>query len=180
MAKKDSVTRVISDRLRAAFNTQVGNELQASNQYLAIAAHFANSGLNELAKFFHKQSDEERDHAVKFVRFLTEADEPVEIPAIGKPRAQFGSPLSIAQASLDWERTVTQQIYDLVDLAHADKSWIAMRFLDWFVNEQLEEMDLMKTLVDVIRAAGDNLLDVEQYLVRYGGGVAPNPIGGGE
>jgi ferritin len=53
-----------------------------------------------------------------------------------------------------------------------------MRFLDWFVNEQLEEMDLMKTLVDVIRAAGDNLLDVEQYLVRYGGGVAPNPIGG--
>ena len=71
--------------------------------------------------------------------------------------------------SLDWERTVTDQIYALVEIATAERNHIALRFLDWFVNEQREEVNLMSTLLGVVERAGEsNLLYVEDYLARHG------------
>jgi ferritin len=73
------------------------------------------------------------------------------------------------QASLDWETEVTQQIYGLVELSQTEKNFIAQRFLDWFVEEQLEEVSLMDALLGVVRRAGEgNLLYVEDYLARHG------------
>src|SRR5688500_15032910 len=78
MAKK--FDKLASERVVAAFNEQVGNELGASNQYVAIAAYFAQQSLPELAKFFYLQANEEREHAMKFVRFLVDVDGKIEIP----------------------------------------------------------------------------------------------------
>ena len=72
-----------------------------------------------------------------------------------------------AQLSLDWEQEVTRQIYELVDYAQGDRNYIALRFLDWFVTEQLEEVSLMDGLTQIIDRAGEgSLLQVEDYLSR--------------
>jgi ferritin len=74
---------------------------------------------------------------------------------------------------------VTQQIYELVDTAHGDKNYIALRFLDWFVTEQLEEVSLMDGLLQIIERAGEeNLLQVEDYMAREN--LVPTEAGGGE
>lgn len=160
---------LVSQKIVDAFNTQIGNELGASNQYVAIASYFDNEDLNELASFFFKQADEERAHAMKFVHFLLEADGKVDIPRIPAPKSDFTSAEEAVQASLDWEKEVTQQIYDLVGICNAENNYIAQRFLDWFVTEQLEEVSSMSTLLGIVKRAGEsNLLYVEDYLARHG------------
>ena len=179
MAKR--IDKLASEKVVAAFNEQVGNELAASNQYVAIAAYFAQQSLPELAKFFYLQANEEREHAMKFVRFLVDVDGKIEIPEIAKPLSGFASARAAVAASLAWEKTVTQQIYGLVEIVRAEANYIALRFLDWFVNEQLEEVTTMQTLLDLVTRAGDNgLLYVEDYLARRGGVTAANPIGSSE
>lgn len=152
-------------KLLAAINQQVGNEMHASLQYIAIASHFAAENLPRLAAFFYRQADEERDHALKFVHFVVDVGGRLTIPAIGAPRAEFASAAQAVALALEWERTVTEQIYRLVDIAREDRNYIAQRFLDWFVTEQLEEIKTMSSLLSLVERAGEkNLLFVEDYL----------------
>ena len=161
---------LISQTIVDAFNVQVGNELGASNQYLAIASYFENEDLNELASFFFRQSDEEREHALKFVHFILEAGGELRVPTIPAPRHDISSAANAVGLSLEWEKEVTQQIYDLVEMCQQERNHIALRFLDWFVNEQLEEVSTIGTLLGVVKRAGeDNLLYVEEYVARHGG-----------
>ncbi len=81
----------IGDKLLAALNEQVGNEFHASFQYVSLAAYFDAETLPQLAKFFYRQADEERDHAMKFVKFIVEADGRLAIPEIQAPQAGFSS-----------------------------------------------------------------------------------------
>jgi ferritin len=159
-----------SQKLIDAFNQQIGREMAASMQYVSIASYFDRVSLPELAGFFYRQADEERAHAMKFVKFVTDMDGVLQIPQISAPRNDFASAEEAVSLSLDWENEVTRQIYDLVEIAQEDKNYIAVRFLDWFVNEQLEEVTTMSTLRDVVRRAGEEgLLHVEDYLARHGG-----------
>ena len=156
-----------SERLIQAINQQVGNEFGASLQYVAIASYFAGEALTGLARFFYRQADEERDHAMKFASFVVDADGQLEIPAIPAPRSTFESARDAVQAALDWEKEVTQQVYGLVDIAREDSNYIAQRFLDWFVDEQFEEVNTMTELLQVVERAGESgLLFVEEFLAR--------------
>ncbi|HLF55405.1 MAG TPA: ferritin [Thermoanaerobaculia bacterium] len=155
-----------SPKLVAAFNGQVGNEFHASLQYTSIAAHFDAENLPELSAFFARQATEERQHALKFVGFIVDVGGRVEIPAVSAPKHQFGSTAEAVRLSLEWERKVTDQIYGLVEVAKAESNYIALRFLDWFVTEQLEEITLMDQLLSLVERAGDNLLLIEDYLSR--------------
>lgn len=171
---------LISEKLNAAINAQIGREFGASNQYLAIAAYFDRETLPELAKFFYRQSDEERMHALKFVHYVVDTDGDLALPAVEAPQSSIGPALAAAELSLKWEIEVTRQINALVDQALKDNDHLAQDFLKWFVNEQLEEVSSMEDLVAVIKRAGEGgLLLVEDYLTRRGSaGVAPAPEAG--
>jgi bacterioferritin B len=158
-----------SDKLIEAFNQQIGNEMGASLQYIAIASYFDSETLPQLARFFYRQSEEEREHAMRFVKFINDVAGKVKIPALPAPESDFASAEEAVAKALAWEQEVTGQIYDLVEIAKADRTYVGVRFLDWFVEEQLEEVTTMNDLLAVIRRAGpDRLLFVEEYLVRQG------------
>jgi ferritin len=158
-----------SQRLIDSFNEQIGNEMGASMQYIAIASYFDSETLPELASFFYRQSEEERVHAMRFVKFINDVSGKVRIPAIPEPQSELGSAEEAVAKALAWEEEVTRQVYDLVEVARADKNYIAIKFLDWFVQEQLEEVSSMADLLAVVRRAGsERLLFVEEYLVRRG------------
>ena len=158
-----------SQKIVDAFNVQVGNELGASNQYVAIASYFSGEDLDQLAKFFFRQAEEEREHAMKFVHFILDVGGKVALPRIEAPHSDFDTARAAVSKSLAWEREVTDQIYELVELCQAERNHIALRFLDWFVTEQLEEVATIGTLLGIVKRAGeDNLLYVEDYLTRHG------------
>ena len=158
---------LISDKINAAFNAQIGHELANSNQYVAVAAWFDGESLKGLAKLFYKQADEERTHALKFVEFILDAGGRVEIPAIPAVQNTFASAEAAAQLALDAEERTTAQIYDLMALALDEKNYIAQRFLEWFVTEQLEEVSTAHTHLAVIKKAGPNGLLAEAWLAHH-------------
>lgn len=162
---------LISKALAKGMNEQVGNEFGASMQYYEIAAYFDGQNLPLLAKLFFAQAEEEKDHAVKFIHYLLDTDAKLHIPAIAAPKPDFNSADEAVEAALNWEKEVTQQINNLYHIAVEDKDYLSQKFLDWFVDEQLEEINKMDELLSIVRRAGeDNLLMVETYLVQSGFG----------
>ncbi len=158
---------LISRRLAKAFNEQIGHELGASLQYMSIAAHFNQRQLTLLSKLFFAQADEERLHAQKFVKYLLDTKGELQIPAIPAPTPKFASSEGAVEAALKWEQDVTRQVTALMEIAVKESDYLAQSFLQWFIDEQLEEVVKMDRLVSVIKQSGEkNLLMVEAYLVH--------------
>ncbi len=158
---------LISRELASAFNDQIGHEFGASMQYVSIAAHFEQRQLKLLAKLFFDQADEEKQHAMKFVKYVLDTKGELKIPAIPAPKPAFASAEEAVQAALNWENEVTGQITRLMDMAVKQNDYIAQSFLQWFVDEQLEEVVKMDRLLSIIKQSGErNLLMVEAYLVH--------------
>ncbi len=156
---------LISKELNAAFNEEIGLELFASHQYMAMAAHFDDLALKKLAGMFFKQADEERAHAMKFIKYLMDAGGKVEIPAVKAPQAAFASVEEAIRLSCDWEMEVTRHINALMSMAIDQKDYIAQDFLRWVETEQLEDVSTMDKLLKVVRQAGErNLIMLEAYL----------------
>jgi ferritin len=158
---------MISPALANAFNDQIGHEFGASMQYVSIAAHFQRNQLTLLAKLFFEQAEEERQHALKFVKYILDTKGELRIPAIPAATATFPSAEAAVAAALSWEQDVTRQITALMEQAVKDNDYLAQSFLQWFIDEQLEEVVKMDRLLSVIRQSGEkNLLMVEAYLVH--------------
>jgi ferritin len=158
---------LISRELAKAFNQQIGHEFGASMQYVSIAAHFSQRQLKMLAKLFFDQAEEEKQHAMKFVKYLLDTKGDLKIPAIPAPTATFASAEAAVEAALQWEQEVTRQITTLMDLAVKQNDYLAASFLQWFIDEQLEEVVKMDGLLSVIRQSGErNLLMTEAYLIH--------------
>lgn len=158
---------LISRELATALNQQIGNELGASLQYVSISAHFHQKHLTLLSALFMEQADEERQHAMKFVKYVLDTKGELLIPSIPAPKPSFASSEDAVAAALGWEQEVTKQVSGLMDLAVAQNDYLAQSFLQWFIDEQLEEVAKMDRLLSVIRQSGEkNLLMVEAYLVH--------------
>lgn len=160
---------LISERMTAALNEQIGREFGASLQYVNIAAYFAEQNLPVLSAHFYRQAEEERAHALRIVRYVTDAGGHVAVPAVPGPKTQFGAAEEAVKLSLEWEQEVTRQIHRLMELAIKENDYTTQQMLQWFVEEQLEEVASMEELLSVVRRAGEGgLLLVEEFLARKG------------
>jgi ferritin len=158
-----------TQRIIDAINEQIGCEFSAMLQYVAIAAHFDTETLPELSAYFSRQAEEEKEHALRFVKYVTDTGGRVRIPTIEAPQASFERAEDAVKLSLDQEKKVTAQINKLVHIAKEESDYTTDNFLQWFVQEQLEEVSSMGDLLAIVHRAGeDNLLRVEEYLARKG------------
>ncbi len=160
---------MIGKELNDAINAQIGAEFGSSLQYVAIAAYFDGEALKKLAALFYKQAEEENEHAMKFIKYLVDTGGEVRIPAVAAPKATFSSAEEVVKLSLDWELEVTRQINGLYDIAKAMNDYAGQNFLDWFVEEQVEEVNSMDNLLKIVRHVGEkNIIMMEAYLSHGG------------
>lgn len=156
---------MISQQLSDAISAQIGREFGASMQYLQIAAYFEGLALEQAAKLFFDQAEEEKEHALKFLHYVLDAGGEVHIPPIDAPKSSFANPEEAVGAALKWEMEVTDHINNLMEIALSERDHIARQFLDWFENEQLEEVSKMDKLLRVVKSVGDrNIYMLEAYL----------------
>jgi bacterioferritin B len=157
---------IINAKLVEPLNTQIRHEFTNMFGYLAISAYFDDEGLPELAAFYLRQAEDERLHAMKFFNFLLETG--VKPKLSGTPTVQndFDNAEAAVQFALDQEIKTTEQINNLVSLAVAERDHTTNIFLQWFVTEQVEEVDTMTKLLQTVRHAQGNLLRVEDYVLR--------------
>jgi ferritin len=156
----------------AGLNEQIGYEFGASQQYVAIAAYYDAQTLPQLAAHFYRQAVEERNHAMMIVQYLLDADADVVIPGVEAPKTSFGDVVEPVRLALEQEKRVTQQISDLTQLARDERDLVGEQFLHWFLQEQREEVSSMAALLAVAERSRDNVMFVEEYLAREGGGEA--------
>jgi len=158
---------LISKELQEGINAQIGHEFAASMQYIAIAGYFKRENLELLANLFFEQAEEENEHAMKFVNYILDTSGELRIPVIPEAKFDFTSAEEAVEAAQNWEIEVTDQINSLMDLAKEQNDHLAQFFLQWYIDEQLEEITKMDQLLSVVRRAGENnLLMVEAYLAH--------------
>ena len=166
---------IIKQPVVDAMNAQIKSEFSASAQYIAIAIYFDEEGLPDLAGFFYRQSEEERMHAMKFVHFMLEAGAKPLIPSLPEMKNEFSSATEAVQFALTQEMKVTDEINNLVTIATKTQDHTSNQFLQWFVTEQVEEIDSMTTLLQTIKHSAGNLLFVEDYVRRVAAAAAAAP-----
>lgn len=166
---------LISREMNDLMNAQTGREFGASLQYVEVAAYFEGAGLPGLSQFFLKQSNEERDHAMRFVRYILDAGGQVAIPAVDAPKAEFSSSEEAVKLARESEMAVTRQINTLLDRATSERDYIAHDFLEWFAREQLEEVSSMDTLLRMVQRAGEQGMMLVDSAVASGRALTAGP-----
>jgi len=157
------------EQVLAALNSQIGMEYQASLNYDAIGSYFTSEDLPQLAKFFLKQSSEERDHAHKLTKFVLDRDGQVKIPTIDAPQFTFASPMEAVLAAQASEKKVSSSIHKLYELANGEKDYATAVMLHWFITEQVEEEATIKQMVRFVqRGKESGMMAVEDYLADAG------------
>jgi len=143
--------------MQEALNNQVAMEAESSQAYLAMAAWTEiQPGLQGVTDFFYKQSDEERMHMLKLIRFINERGGFAMIPAIEQPMVTFQSLRRMFEEFLKHELQVSDSINDLVNLSLTEKDYATHNFLQWYVNEQIEEERVARILNDKLEMIGDD------------------------
>ncbi len=148
---------MLSNAIQEALNKQVKMEAASSQAYLAMAVWAEiQPGLEGVTEFFYKQSDEERVHMLKLLRFINERGGFGSIPALEQPMLTFPSLKKLFEEFLKHELEVSDSINDLVHLSLTEKDYATHNFLQWYVNEQIEEERTARTLNDKLQLIGDD------------------------
>jgi bacterioferritin B len=150
---------------------QIGNEFAASQQYVAFAVWLEQQALPQLAGRFYAQAVEERNHAL----MLVDREVAVTIPGVPDVRNDISSVVELVELALQQERRVTGEFEQIIAAARADGDYLAEQFTHWFLKEQVEEVASMGTLLQVAKRVGDNLMLLEDYLVREASAGGPDP-----
>lgn len=142
--------------IESLLNDQIKFEASASMQYLSMASWADANGYNGVSEFFYSQSEEERAHMIKLVKFVNERSGKVIIPALEKPKSDFESLHELFEYFLKSEIFVTEQINHVIYECLNKKDYNVHNFMQWYVTEQLEEEAVARTLLDKLNIIGDD------------------------
>lgn len=145
---------MISKKLEAALNEQIALEAQASFQYLAMASWCEQQALNGAAKFFYKQSAEERQHMMKIFHYLNSVNGHALVPTIDKTQLKFKDVKDVVDTALKGEQKVTAAVHKLSELTSKEKDYATYNFVQFYVNEQREEEVLFTQILEKIELIG--------------------------
>jgi len=147
---------MINEKMEKALNEQINAELYSAYLYQSMAAYFETRSLSGFANWMDAQAQEEMMHARKFYDYVNERGGRIELEAIEKPKSDWNSCLEVFEDSLAHEEKVTALINDLVALADQENDYASHSFLQWFVDEQVEEEDSFGEIVDRLKMIGDS------------------------
>ena len=169
---------MISTRLHNAMNAQVNAELWSAYLYLAMSLDAEAKGYKGVANWFFIQFREEQDHARIFMNYLNSVDAKVELLPIEAVPSSWDSVLEMYRQTLEHEKKVTSLIRNLADIAAEDKDHASMNRLIWFIDEQVEEEESARDMINAFEAVEGNkygmyMLDKELAARVYN---TPSPL----
>ncbi len=141
----------ISAKMQAAIIEQINAELYSAYLYLSMASYFENENLSGMAAWMQVQSKEEVEHALKFYRYIYNRGGKVNLKAIDAPPTKWQSPLHVFKDAYDHECKVTKLIHTLVEIAKKEKDIATESFLQWYIDEQVEEESSALAIVEKLQ-----------------------------
>ncbi len=147
---------MLDKKVTELLNEQINKELYSAYLYLDMANFYIDHDLDGFGNWYTVQAQEERDHAMLFVKYLQNNSLPVTLEAIAKPDKTFTALIDPLKAGLEHEQYVTGLIHTIYEAAYAVKDFRTMQFLDWFVKEQGEEETNATAMVKKFELFGDD------------------------
>lgn len=147
---------MLNKRVEEALNSQLVAEAFSSHYYLAVASWAEVNGLNGTSEFFYEQSDEERMHMLRLVKFINERGGKAIIPKIEMPENDFKSIPNVFNEFLQHELSVSAKVNEVVNICYEEKDFPTMNFMQWYVSEQIEEEAVVRTIIDQLNLIGDD------------------------
>ena len=164
---------MLNKKIEDICNRQVEREGYSSDLYLAMASWAETSGLSGVAVWMHTQSDEERLHLLKFIKYINERGGKAVIPAFKKPPVEFKNAKELFKEVLKHEEFVTSSINEIVSLTLEEKDFNTHNFLQWFVMEQVEEEASARLILDKLRLVGkNNMYEFDRDIINLRGPAA--------
>ena len=145
----------MDETIEKALNDQIKHEAYSAYLYLSMAAYFDSINLPGFAHWMKVQRDEEQSHALKIYDYVYDRGGRVTLQALEQPPSEFGSALEAFQQALEHERKVTGLINGLHELAQKHSDYATQAFLQWFINEQVEEEKTASDIVERLKLAGE-------------------------
>ncbi|NLD47244.1 MAG: ferritin [Clostridiaceae bacterium] len=130
---------MVSEKIQKCLNEQIQKEFYSAYLYLSMSSYFKSLNLDGFANFFYVQAQEERDHAIKIFNFVNDIGGKVILGQIDAPKSDYESIEEVLRLSLEHEQFITKSIHNIVDAALNEKDHTTYSFLQWFINEQVEE-----------------------------------------
>ena len=166
---------MFSKKIEKAFNEQINAEIHSYYLYLSMSAWFTSKGYDGMAGWMKLQAQEEMVHAMKFFDHINERGGTVKLTTIEGPKTNFKSPLEIYEAALKHEEYITGRIHKLYKMAATEDDYASQSFLQWFVDEQVEEESTAQAVVDQLNMVKDHpgglfMMDRELGKRQAGGG----------
>ena len=147
---------MLTKKVENSLNKQIELEANASQFYLAMASWAETKGLEGVASFLYRHSDEERTHMLKLIKYVNERGGHAIVPSLKKPPKLFDCLSHVFQDLLNHEIMVTQEINKVVDICLKDKDYTTHNFMQWYVAEQIEEEALARHILDKLKLIGDD------------------------
>lgn len=147
---------MLNKAIQDAINNQIRDEFYASHLYLSMAAYFEDANLPGCAQWMRVQSEEEREHAMKFFDYINDRGGRVLLQGISEPMTEFQSPLAVFQKALEHEQRVTASINAIYDLAVKENDYATQVMLNWFIEEQVEEEKSASDVIGLLQMAGES------------------------
>ena len=160
---------MLSSKVQDAMNQQINAELYSAYLYLSMAADFEGENLRGMAHWMQVQAKEEAGHALKFFKYIAERGGRVTLTSIAAPPTKWDSPQAVFEEVYRHECDVSSLINNLAELAGAEKDHASGVFLQWFVNEQVEEEANASEILHQLKAIGDSkqgLFMVDRHLAQ--------------
>ncbi len=160
---------MLDKRMNDALNKQLNEELFSAYLYLSMSAWFDSIGLKGFANWMMVQYQEETEHAMKFYRYIQSRGGEVKLLAIKEPPQKWDSPLHAFEETLKHEQFITRCINELVDLSEELKDRATYNFLQWFIDEQVEEEENDRDIIDrlkLIEGSKNGIFMVDRELAQ--------------
>lgn len=147
---------MLDKELLDALNNQMNYEFYAAHAYMAMAAYCDYCSYDGFANFYIQQAKEERFHGQKIYAYINDRGEKAVFSDLDAPKVDFSSILETFEDGLKQERNVTKRFYDLSEIANRQKDYATVSFLNWFLDEQVEEESMFETHIDYLKRIGDD------------------------
>jgi ferritin len=147
---------MMSASMQDALNEQMKHEFYSSYLYLSMSAYCDRANLPGLARWMRAQAQEETKHAMKIFDHVLDRGGRVELRELGRPPADFSSPKDVFDQAHKHEQQVTASINKVYGLAVDERDFASTVFLDWFVQEQVEEEKTSGLLAEQLRMVGED------------------------
>ncbi len=147
---------MLSEKMLKELNDQMNAELGSAYLYLAMAAYFEDLNFKGFAHWMKLQAEEEFEHTMKFYHYIFERNGRAVFDALEKPQEKWDSPLAAFEAAYEHEKYITGRIHNLVRLATEENDYATISFLNWFVDEQVEEEASALEIVQMLKQLQDH------------------------